>query len=174
MDIKWKDGKGNILNANKDRIIYLNAETNAKTIIKNKEVKKVIVIDGMINIFRDFENDLELTIIIPKKHRKNAVRIFNEYDKTGQMYNSGRGNIFTEIFLDAFIDITLTLTNPISLFLGIPIVSLIIFLTVKAVLEGLLGNAGVCLSYFILLSYPVYGIINYILTIIKRRSLKEV
>ena len=36
MDVKWKDGAGNILNANKEKIIYLDIEENKKTIIKNE------------------------------------------------------------------------------------------------------------------------------------------
>ncbi len=30
MDIRWKDGAGNILNANKERILYYETETDTK------------------------------------------------------------------------------------------------------------------------------------------------
>ena len=69
MDIRWKDGEGNILNANEEKIIYLDADTDTKTVLRKEEVKKITIEDGLMNIFRDFENDLVLTIVIPKTIR---------------------------------------------------------------------------------------------------------
>ena len=66
MDIKWKDGEGNILNADSKCIKYLEAKDNVKTVLQKEEVKKITIEDGMMNVFRDFEDDLAVTIVIPK------------------------------------------------------------------------------------------------------------
>lgn len=174
MDIKWKDGKGNILNANKERIIYLDAETNIKTTLRKEDIKKITIEDGLLNIFKDFKNDLVLTIVIPKKNKRNAVKIFNEYDKTGRMYKKGTGNILLDIFLDAFVDFSLALINPIAAFLTIPLVLLLIFGIAKIIMESLFGDIGTYIAYIILFGYPIYIIARYILLKIKRKKLKEI
>ena len=174
MDIRWKDGKGNIINANKERIIYLNASTDTKTILRNEEVKKITIEDGMMNIFKDFENDLVLTIVIPKGNNRNAVKIFNEYDKTGTMYKKGAGNILLDVFLDTFVDFSLALINPIATLFILLLTLILMFGITKLIFENLFGDAGTYIAYALLLCYPLYSIVRYALIRIKRKKLKEV
>lgn len=173
MNIAWKDGEGNILNANREKIIYMDVSKDKKTIIKKEEIKKITIDDGLMNIFKDFKNDLVLTIVIPKGSKKDAVKIFNEYDKTGDMYNKGTGNILTDVFLNVFLDLSLSLINPIAVMLAVPLILLIMFNITKLIAENLFGNIGTYIAYITLLGYPTYLIIQYIHLRIKRKNLKE-
>ena len=169
MDIRWKDEEGNILNANNKNIKYLSAKDNTKTILKKEEVKKITVEDGLMNIFKDFENDLALTIVIPKRNKKDAVKIFNEYDKTGTMLK-GKSSDF---LLDLILESSVILGNP---FLGIAVIifiALILFAILTYILSIIFGDAGIIIVRFLVIGYPIYLVISYILLRIKRRKIKE-
>lgn len=174
MDVKWKDGEGNILNANNERIIYYGVETDSKTKLTKEEVKKITIEDGLMNIFKDFENELALTIVIPKKSKRNAVRIFNEYDKTGEMYKKGTGNILLDVFLNVFVEFSLNMINPISVLFTVPLILLLVFGVIRIAMESILGSVGTYIAYIALFGYPVYMIVRYVLLRIKRKKIKEV
>lgn len=170
MDIKWKDGNGNILNVNESRLIYLDVITNVKTIIKREEVKKITIEDGLINIFTDFENDLALTIVIPKRNERNAVKIFNEYDKTGKMLKRKSGNFFIYLILESSV-ITYNPFTGILFILGIVIISLGLIIKLPIFILG--EDLGLLISRVLVIGLIVYTITSYILLKIKRRKLKE-
>ena len=100
---QWKDGEGNILNADSKCIKYLEAKDNVKTVLQKEEVKKITIEDGMMNVFRDFEDDLAVTIVIPKGQNRAAVRIYNEYDKTGKMLKRKSGSFLLDLYLESSI-----------------------------------------------------------------------
>lgn len=166
MDIKWKDGKGSILNANKDKLIYLDVDTNVKTTIKREEVKKITIDDGLMNVFKDFKNNLALTIVVPKKSRRNAVKIFNEYDKTGTMLKRESSNFLLDLILES----SVILGSP---FLGIGVI-LFVILILFSVVVLLFGEIGLILARVLIFGYPIYLIISHILLRIKRKKLKEI
>lgn len=166
MDVKWKDGKGNVLNANKDRIIYLYSDNKVKTIIRNDEIKKITLIDGLMHIFGDFEDDLILTIIIPKKHSRNATKIYNEYDKTGEMLKGKTGNFLLDLILES------------SVILGNPLIGITatigIFLILLRVLEYFIGDIVLILARVLIIGYLIFSVMTYALVRIKRKKLKEI
>ena len=171
MDVRWKDDNGSILNANKDKIIYFDASTNTKTTIKKEEIKKIIIEDGLMNIFKDFENDLVLIIVIPKKNKRDAVKIFNEHDKTGQLIKRNSGTFFLDLILDSSV-ITHNPFTGILLILGGGVV---LFALIVALLSSILGEeAGLFVSRILIVGAIVYAILSRILLRIKRRRLKEI
>lgn len=168
MDIRWKDGEGNILNANKNRIIYLESSVNTKTIIKNEEVKKITIEDGLMNIFRDFENDLIITIVIPKKNTRNAVKIFNEYDKTGIMLKRKSGNIMLDLILES----SVITGNPLTGILAFLFIALVVFSLLLKLLGIVFGEYGHMVARFLIAGSLIYVLISYIALRIKRKSKK--
>lgn len=170
MDVRWKDGAGNILNANNERIIYYESETDNKIKITKEETKKITIEDGLMNIFRDFESDLALTIIIPKKSKRDAVKIFNEYDKTGKMLKGKSSNLLLDLILES----SVILGNPflgLSLFL---LIGSIIFLLLVYVLDFTFGDFGVAIVRVLSFGYIIYSVASYFLIRIKRKKLKEI
>lgn len=163
MDIKWKDGNGNILNADSDRIIYYEKETDNQIKITKDEVKKITIEDGLMNIFRDFKSDLALTIIIPKKNNKGAIKIFNNYDKTGKSLKGKSNNFLLNLVLES------SVSNPIFGLSGVAFVLsvLIIFIRVR------FGQIALDIMQILIIIYIIYSIALYILTKIKRKNLKE-
>lgn len=168
MDVKWKDGEGNILNADNEKIKYLDVKDNLKTILKKEEVKKITIEDGMMNIFKDLDNDLELTIVIPKGSNRDAVKIFNEYDRTGTMLKGNSGDFLLDLILE-------------SSLLGNPFLGIIAILFIFAVLLNLsirlaifmFGDIGLNIVRVIFFGYPVYVLISYILLRVKRKKIME-
>ena len=169
MDIKWKDGNGNILNANKNRIIYLDANTNIKTTIKKEEVKKITIEDGMMNIFKDFENDLELTIVIPKGSKRNAVKIFNEYDKTGTILKGKSNNFLIDLILES----SVITGHPLTGIVAILFIVSIILLIATLIIYKIFGEAGMFVLRVIIFGYPIYAVMSYIYLRIKRKKIME-
>lgn len=165
MDIRWKDENGNILNANKERLIYFDAETNEKIKLKKEEIKKIIIEDGLMHIFKDFENDLVLSIIIPKKNKRDAVKIFNEYDKTGTILKSGAGDFLLNLILES------------SLIMGNPFFGIIVILFAVAIfiiiLSVALGEIGVIIARVLIIGLLIYYVLSYILLRIKRKRRME-
>lgn len=171
MDIRWKDGAGNILNANKERILYYETETDTKIKLTNEEIKKITIEDGLMNIFRDFENDLVLTIVIPKGHNRKAKKIFNEYDKTGRLLKRNSGNFFIDLILDS----SVITYNPftgilIILFLIVALFAIIVNLPIFLLGEKL----GLLVSRILIISSIIYPVLSHILLRIKRKRLKEI
>lgn len=164
MDVKWKDGEGNILNANNERIIYYGVETDSKTKLTKEEVKKITIEDGLMNIFKDFENDLVLTIVIPKKSKRNAVRIFNEYDKTGEVIKGKSNNFLLNLILES------SISNPIFGLSGIAFALLVLVRFIQVAISEVVVDV----IKIIVIGYIAYSIILYVLTKIKRKKLKEV
>ena len=168
MDVKWKDGEGNILNADNEKIKYLDVKDNLKTVLKKEEVKKITIEDGLMNIFKDFDNDLEITIVIPKGSNRDAVRIFNEYDKTGTMLKGKSGDFLVDLILE-------------SSMVGNPFLGITAFLFIFAVLLGIsirfatfmFGDIGITIVRIIFFGYPVYVLLSYILLRIKRKTIME-
>lgn len=162
MDIRWKDENGNILNANKERLIYFDAETNEKIKLKKEEIKKIIIEDGLMHIFKDFENDLALSILIPKKNKRDAVKIFNEYDKTGTILKSGSGDFLLNLILES------------SLIMGNPFFGIIVILFAVAIfiiiLSVALGEIGVIIARVLIIGLLIYYVLSYILLRIKRKK----
>lgn len=170
MDIRWKDGKGNILNANKEKIKYLTSE-NEKTTLSKEEVKKITIEDGLMNIFTDFKNELALTIVIPKKNKRDAVRIFNEYDKTGKMLKRKTGNFFIDLILDSSV-VTFNPFTGIIIIITLAIALLLLFVTIPMSIFGM--DLGLIVSRVLIIGALAYTIITRILIRIKRKRLKEV
>lgn len=162
MDVKWKDGEGNILNADDMKIKYLSAN-GEKYIISKDKIKKITIEDGLLNIFKDFDNDLELTVVIPKKNKRDAVKIFNEYDKTGKMLKRKTGNFLIDLILES------SVSNPIYGLSGIILVLLILIRFVEAVF----GEIALSVIRIAIISYVAYLIISYIFLRVKRKKLKE-
>ena len=169
MDVKWKDGAGNILNANKEKIIYLDIEENKKTIIKNEEVKKITIEDGLMNIFVDFNNDLALTIIIPKKNKRDAVKIFNEYDKTGTMLKRKSNNFLLNLILES----SMVAGNPFLGIAAIIFIVAILLLTLTNILNIAFGDAGIIIVRILVFSLIAYAIISRVLVRMKRKKIAE-
>lgn len=165
MDIKWKDENGNILNANNERLIYLDANTNEKTKLRKEEIKKIVIEDGLMHIFKDFENDLVLTIVIPKKNQRDAVKIFNEYDKTGAILKGKSGDVLLDLILES------------SLVLGNPFIGIIAVLFIVAIFIGILnvvfGEIGVIIARVLLVGLPTYLVLSHIFLRIKRKNRME-
>lgn len=173
MDIKWKDGNGNILNANKERIIYLDAESDLKTVVRKEEIKKITMEDGMMNLFRDFENDLIMTIVIPKRQKRNGAKIFNEYDKTGAILKRQSNDLLADFLLDLIFESTITSFSPL---LGIAVIvftALIVLLVITAILVNVFGDIGFTMVKVMVVGYPLYALMSYILMRIKRNRIKE-
>ena len=173
MDIKWKDGNGNILNANKERIIYLDAQLDLKTVVRKEEVKKITMEDGMMNLFRDFENDLIMTIVIPKKQKRSGAKIFNEYDKTGTILKRQSRDLLADFLLDLIFESTITSFNPLLGIAVIVSIALIILFVITAILVSVFGDIGFTMAKFMVAGYPLYALISYILMRIKRKRIKE-
>lgn len=169
MDIRWKDENGNILNANNERLIYLDAETNEKIKFKKEDVKKIVIEDGLMHIFKDFENDLVLSIIIPKKNKRDAVKIFNEYDKTGTILKSGAGDFLLNFILDLIFESSLTTGNP---FFGIMLILFIVAIFI-AILSIALGEIGAIIARVLIIGLPIYFVLSFILLRIKRKRRME-
>lgn len=170
MDIKWKDENGNILNANDERIIYLDAKNNIKTMLKKEEIKKITIVDGMMNLFRDFEHDLAITIIIPKKSTRNAVKIYNKYDKTGKMLKKESSHFLLNLIIES----SLAFGTP---FLGMGAVifsALFAFNMLGYFMEPILGDIWIILVRLIVFGYPTYILLSYIFTKVKRKQIKEI
>lgn len=169
MDIKWIDGEGNVLNADNEKIKYLTSD-NIKTVIKKEEVKKITIEDGMMNVFKDFENDLELTVVIPKGNKRNAKKIFNEYDRTGRLLKRNSGNFFVDLILDS----SVVTFNPFTGILVIFTAIICLFTILVSVPIFILGeDLGLLVSRILIIGAIVYTIISYIWLRIKRKSLKE-
>jgi hypothetical protein len=169
MDIRWKDGNGNILNANNERIIYYEAETDNKIKITKEETKKITIEDGLMNIFRDFESDLVITIIIPKKSKKDAVKIFNDYDKTGKMFKGNTNNFLLDLILES----SVIIGNP---FAGVVAFGFIILISINLLLyfaKYMFGEVGIDIVRIMLFGYLIYSVISYVSLRIKRKHLKE-
>lgn len=170
MDIKWKDGNGNILNANKERIIYLDAETNIKTTLRKEDIKKITIEDGLLNIFKDLENDLVLTIVIPKKNKRSAVKIFNEYDRTGKIIK-GKSNNF---LLDLILESSVVTGNPFTGVLVMLVTIIFLFALIVTLPMYIFGeDLGLLVSRILIIGAVVYTILSYIILRIKRKRLKE-
>lgn len=169
MDIKWKDGQGNIINANKKRLIYLNVSNNVKTVLLKEEVKKIAIEDGLMNIFKDFENDLELTIVIPKGRSKDATRIFNEYDKTGAMLK-GKSNNF---LLDLIFESSMVAGNPFFGLSTIIFIVAVLLLILTRILSFIFGNVGITIARTLILGCIVYVILSHIFVRINRKRIME-
>lgn len=169
MDIKWKDGEGNILNANKERVIYLDADTDIKTVLRKEEIKKITIEDGLMNIFKDFENDLALTIVIPKRNKRDAVRIFNEYDKTGTMLKLKSSNFLSDLILES----SMVAGNP---FLGLSVIIVIVailFLVLIKILNIAFGDFGTDIARVLIFGFLAYIVISHIMVRINRKRIME-
>lgn len=169
MDIRWEDGKGNILNANKEKIIYLDVDTNIKTKLTKEEVKKITIEDGLMNIFKDFENDLALTIVIPKKNKRDAVRIYNEYDKTGTILKGKSNNILLDLILES----SMVVGNPFFGLTAIVFTASILFLALTRILNLIFGDTGIIIARILIFGYIAYIAMSYILLRINRKRIKE-
>lgn len=169
MDIKWKDGEGNILNASNEKIIYLNAKENKKTTIEKDEIKKITIEDRLMNVFKDFQNELIISIVIPKKHRKDAVKIFNEFDKTGTILK-GKSN---HTFLNLILESSLAFGTPFLGMGAIVLSALFVYRVIEHFAEPLFGDLWIILIRLIVFGYPVYLVLSYIVTKIKRKNIKE-
>lgn len=168
MDIKWRDGEGNILNANKERVIYLDVDTDMKTTLRKEEIRKITIDDGLMNIFKDFDNDLALTIVIPKKNKRNAVKIFNEYDKTGRILKGKSNNFLIDLILES----SVITGNPLT-GLGAILFIFIVGFGIFTWFATLFGDVGLIVARIIIVGIPIYSIATYILLKIKRKNLKE-
>lgn len=168
MDIKWKDENGNIFNADDNSIRYL--EDGEKTTVKKNEVKKVTFDEGLLCFFTDFSSlDPKLIVAVPKKRTRDGVKIFNNYDKTGEMLKKKSSNFILNLILDS----SMIMGNPlggIAVFIGIFSLLLIIL---TGVLKSAFGDTGLIIARIIVLVYPVYTIISYIFIFVKRKKLKE-
>lgn len=118
-----------------------------------------------MNIFKDFENDLVLTIIIPKGSNRDAVKIFNEYDKTGTMLK-GKSSDF---LLDLILESCIILGNP---FIGIGAVLFVVAVFV-GLLNLILGDIGVVIARILILGLPIYMLFSHIFLKIKRKRVME-
>lgn len=170
MDIKWKDGEGNILNANSEKIIYLNAKDNKKITIQKDKIKKITIEDRLMNVFKDFQNELIISIVIPKKNKRDAVKIFNEFDKTGEMLKGKSSHFLLNLILDS----SFILGNP---FIGIGatiFIGTILFLFITDIMGPIVQEVFLTLVRAILFGYPAYLLLSYIRTKIKRKRIKEI
>lgn len=169
MDIKWKDGEGNFLNADNEKIKYLTSD-NIKTVIKKEEVKKITIEDGLMNFFIDFDNDLELTIVIPKGSKRDAVKIFNEYDKTGRLLKRNSGNFLVDLILDS----SVVTFNPFTGILVIFTAIVCLFAILVTLPMGIFGeDLGILISRILIIGAIAYTIISHIWLRVKRKGLKE-
>lgn len=98
LDIKWKDMIGDIINVNDDKVKI--KSTKEKLVKFNKEdVYQVNVNDVRMTIeFIDFQFQELGSIFIPNKNIKDAILIFNEYDKTGRIYEPKSINFIFKSF----------------------------------------------------------------------------
>lgn len=167
MDIKWKDGNNNILNANSEVIKYLNSSNDKMIVLKKEEVKKIVIEDRLMNIFKDFENDLVLTIVIPKGKNRVAVKIFNEYDKTGKMLKGKSSNFLLDLILES----SMIAGNPLFGITAFIFIGSVLFLVFMRILDKTFGNIGVEIARILILGYPVYLLLSYIFTRIKRKRI---
>lgn len=170
MDIKWKDGEGNILNADNKCIKYLDIKDNTKTVLKKEEIKKIVLEDGMMHIFRDFQDDLIITIIIPNGMNRKAVKIFNEFDRTGKMLKRKSNNFFLDLYLES----SVATGQPL---LGIAVLLLICSLMIFGlfwILNKIFGDVGYIIARILIIGYIAYSIVSYIVLRIKRRIRKQI
>lgn len=169
MDVKWKDTKGNILNADNERLIYLEAKKDTKTIVSRDDIKKITIEDGLMHIFKDFEDDLVLSIVIPRKSKKGANKIFNHYDRTGRMLKGNTGNFLIDLILESSIATGHPLTGIIFIFFTLSFSILI----VVNLLDRILGEVGIVISRILTIGYPLYLIASRVHIRIMRKKLKE-
>lgn len=169
VDIKWKDLEGNILNANNDRLIYFESKKDVKTTIRKKEVKKITIEDGIMHIFKDYDNDLVLSIVIPKKKKKDANRIFNYYDKTGNMLKGNTGNFLVDLILESSLATGHPLTGVVTIFFLFAFALLVLV----SLLDRVLGELGIVIARILIIGYPSYLILSRIRIRIIRKKLKE-
>lgn len=169
MDIRWKDGAGNILNANNEKLKYLTCG-NEKTILKKDEIKKITIEDGLMNVFKDFHNDLAVSIVIPKGHKRDAVKIFNQYDKTGTILKRNSGNFFVDLILDSSI-VTFNPFTGIAVILAAIIFLFAILITLPVSIFG--DEIGLLMSRVSIIGAIGYIITSYALLRFKRKKLKE-
>jgi len=165
VNIMWKDENGNIINANNERLIYFDAGTNEKIKLKKEEIKKIVIEDGLMHIFKDFENDLVLSIVIPKRNKRDAVKIFNEYDKTGTILKNGAGDFLLNFILES----SLIMGNP---FFGIIVILFAIAIFI-IILSVALGEIGAIIARVLIIGLPIYFVLSFILLRIKRKRRME-
>ena len=169
MNIMWKDENGNIINANNERLIYFDAGTNEKIKLKKEEIKKIVIEDGLMHIFKDFENDLVLSIVIPKRNKRDAVKIFNEYDKTGTILKNGAGDFLLNFILDLIFESSLTTGNPLF---GITLILITVAVFI-IILSVVFGEIGAIIARVLIIGIPVYLILSFVILRIKRNRRME-
>ena len=168
MDIKWKDDNGNIFNANNKSIKYLSSD-GTKVILKKEEVKKVTLEEGILCVYSDFDGDTDIITVVPKKNNRDAVKVFNEFDKTGKMLKRKSSNFLLDLILDS----SLIMSSPFGGIAALVIIFLGLFMFVAGAVKEIFGEVGFLAFRLLLLGYPIYILIKYILLRIKRAKMKE-
>lgn len=170
MDIRWKDLAGNIINADSKSIKYYDAKDDVKTVLNKEEVMKIIMEDGLMHFFRDFEdNDLALTIVIPRKQNRAAVKIFNAYDKTGKMLKRKTGNFFLDLILESCV----ILYNPILGIVAILCIASLLLLGLIMLIDEVFGDFGIAVVRILIIGYLAYIFLSYIYVRINRKIIAK-
>lgn len=103
MDIKWKDMIGDIINADDEKIKIKRANGNIIRFNKS-DVYRVKVDDARMLIeFINFQYETIGDIFIPTDKLKDAVLIFNDYDKTGKLYEPKSVTFYSKGFYKGFL-----------------------------------------------------------------------
>lgn len=123
-----------------------------------------------MHIFTDFKNDLAISIVIPRKNKRDAVKIFNEYDKTGTMLKKKSNNLFIDLVLES----SITTGNPTFGIVAFIISVAILLLIVDNVLGLIFGNeVGNMILRLTIFGYLAFVVMSNIYVRIKRKRIME-
>lgn len=162
MDIKWKDDYGNILNATNDLLKFKNVDGTLYK-LSSEDIHMVEIKEGML-FFYDKEEKSLLDIDIPEKKMKEAVSLFNEYDKTGRVYKGKTGFTFID-FMNELLSTGDMFTN--TIIFGTLIV------TFALIYVGIFAGGADLQSKLIFLGIPTIIAILKIFKTLQRKSKKQ-
>lgn len=162
MDIKWKDIEGNIINADIEKIKIKKSDL-MQTYLKS-DIHRIEINDHMLMLY-DSKDNLLNEITIPAKKLKEAVKIFNAYDKTGRMFKiTKKSGDFT------FFETLVTSGDPIGNVVGFVILVVILCVLYSVIIRAIFGKLAPYVAIGLLCSPFVAKFITYV----KRQKLKEI
>lgn len=162
MDIKWKDEYNRIINANNDKLKIKNKSGEINNYPK-ENVYRIEMNDRIMSIY-DLNDKYLDEISIPANKFNEAVKIFNDYDKTGRIFKktpeSGKMSFF-ETFATA--------GNPVGNFWILITLLFISYFIIRVTLYNLFGKC----SFLVLILIIALPIIYKLLIRLKRNRLRK-
>lgn len=162
MDIKWKDEYNRIINAN-DSYIKIKNKSGLINTYSKEDIYRIELSDGIL-FLHDLNDKYLDEISIPANKFNEAVKIFNDYDKTGRIFkktqDSGKMSFF-ETFTTA--------GDPVGNFWILITLLFISYFIIRVTLYNLFGKY----SFLVLILIIALPIIYKLLIRLKRNRLRK-